>query len=96
MMKQVTLSKVNKLLLTILYGLGLIMFSTIIFGDSRFPIISDIITYLFYLFSVLSILKGMMDLLTQKSLSDLLFLILALMPMLVLLVYLVLSETYGG
>lgn len=96
MMNQMTLSKVNKLLLTILYGLGLIMFSTIIFGDSRLPIISDMIMYLFYLFSVLSILKGMMDLLTHKALSDLLYLVLALMPMLVLLIYLVLSETYGG
>lgn len=95
-MNQMTLSKVNKFLLTILYGLGLVMFSTIIFGDARFPVISEIITYLFYLFSVLSILKGMMDLITQKTLSDLLYLFLAAMPMLVLLVYLVLSETYGG
>ncbi len=91
-----TLSKTNKILLTLLYSVGLIMFSTVIFGDTRFPLVAEIITYLFYLTSVISILKGMVDIITRKTLSDLLYTILVVMPMFVLLIYLVLSETYGG
>lgn len=95
------LSKVNQLLLTMLYGVSLIFLTLMIFEGSRFDIIDDIVTYVFYGCSVLAILKALSDLIIHKTVKDLIYCVMVAMPLGIFLIYLVLSlqtlsYTMGG
>lgn len=94
------LSKVNQLILTMLYGVSLIFLTLMIFNGSGLDIFDDLITYLFYGCSVLAILKALSDLIIHKTVKALIYFVLVIMPLGIFLIYLVLSfgisYTMGG
>lgn len=85
------LSAINKLLLTLLYGVSVIFFMLIIFEGRGVQWFDEVITYAFYGCSVLTIIKALMDLVVNKRVKELIYLLLASMPSGVLLMYLVLT-----
>jgi len=90
------LKPIDKMMLTILYGISLIFMTMLIFNGSSSDVFNRIITYSFYVASVLSVMKGLSDIIISKQVKDLVFLMLVSTPLIIFLLYLVLFVASSG